>query len=74
MVRTPASRRSLLVLILAAGLAVAPLAPVEARPLAPRRQSVQETRQQEPRTLLQAFWSFLVAVWGKDGSHIDPFG
>lgn len=74
MVRIHASRRNLLVLILAAGFTVAALAPLAARPLAPRRHSVETARQQEPPTLLRVFWSFLVAIWGKDGSHIDPFG
>lgn len=71
-----ASRRNLLALALAAGLALASVAPVAARRLEPRRNPTVETRQpaRAPHRLWEALWGFLVAVWGKDGSHVDPYG
>jgi hypothetical protein len=76
MLCTRASRRNLLALALAAGLALAPLAPVEARRLEPRQNPTVEPRQPERarHDLWNALWSFLVAAWGKDGSHADPYG
>jgi hypothetical protein len=73
MVRTRASRRNLLALALAAGLTAAPFVRLEARPLEPRRQATVEPRLEETSPLV-AFWNFLVSLWGKDGSHIDPYG
>jgi hypothetical protein len=75
MERTRASRRNLLALALAAGLALAPLAPAEASP-EPRHNTTAEPRQPERAqpSLWSTLWSFLVAVWGEDGSHADPYG
>ena len=79
MVHTRASRRNLLALALAASLALAPLAPVAARGLAPQRHATVEPRQPDraQHGLWSALWNLLAAVWGKegdDGAHADPFG
>ena len=70
-----ATRPTLLALLLAVGMTLAPLPRLEARQLAPRRgTTVQPRQEEEPRSLLGVLWSWLSAVWGKDGAHIDPLG
>ena len=73
MIGLTSSSRGLLTLALAAGLALAPPAPVQGRGLQPRRQVLAAPRQPEP-DLLSALWSMLTSLWGEDGSHLDPFG
>jgi hypothetical protein len=75
MLRRTTSRPALLALALAAGLALAPLAPAGARVhgLAPRRNSVVQPRLEEPG-LLATLWTMLTSLWGEDSSRLDPFG
>jgi hypothetical protein len=77
MIRIRASRRNLFALAFATALALASSAPVEAaRRLEPRRNPTVEPRQAEPaqQGLWNVLWSFFTAVWGRDGSHLDPNG
>ena len=69
--------RTLSVLVLAAVLALAPLAGAEAaRRPRPHRQATVQPRQpaSEPQGLLGLFRGLLTALWGEDGSHVDPYG